>query len=75
MRQVGGSLGIAVMGAVIANEVHVGPRSPLFPGQFVGGYHHALYVACGIAAAGALIAVATVRKVRHLEPSEATAAA
>jgi EmrB/QacA subfamily drug resistance transporter len=75
MRQIGGSLGIAVMGAVVASEVHVGQRSPLFAGQFVGGYHHALYVACGIAAVGSLVAVATVRKVRHAEPIEATATA
>jgi EmrB/QacA subfamily drug resistance transporter len=74
-RQVGGSLGIAVMGAVVANEVHVGPHSPLFAGQFVGGYHHALYVACGIALAGSLVAIATVRKVRHPEPIEAAATA
>jgi len=55
--------------------VHVGQRSPLFAGQFVGGYHHALYVACGIALAGAFVAVATVRKVRHPEPIEAAATA
>jgi len=75
MRQVGGSLGIAVMGAVVGSEVHVGARSPAFAGQFVSGYHHALYVACGIAAAGALVAVGTVRKVRHLDPTEAEATA
>jgi EmrB/QacA subfamily drug resistance transporter len=75
MRQVGGSLGIAIMGAVVASEVHVGQHSPLFAGQFVGGYHHALYVACGIAAAGALVAVVTVRKVRQVEPAEAAVAA
>jgi EmrB/QacA subfamily drug resistance transporter len=75
MRQVGGSLGIAIMGAVVANEVHVPARSPLFPAQFVAGYHHALYVACGIAFAGALVAVATVRKVRHPESSEAAVTA
>ncbi len=75
MRQIGGSLGIAIMGAVVASEVHVGQHSPLFAGQFVGGYHHALYVACGIAAAGALVAVVTVRKVRQVEPAEAAVAA
>jgi EmrB/QacA subfamily drug resistance transporter len=67
-RQVGGSLGIALMGAVVASEIHVKNRlSPLFADQFVSGYHHALYLAAGIAAAGALVAVATVRKVAHPE--------
>ncbi len=69
MRQVGGSLGIAVMGAVVGSQVHVGPRNPAFADQFVSGYHHGLYVACGIAAAGALVAVATVRKVRQPAPA------
>jgi EmrB/QacA subfamily drug resistance transporter len=73
-RQVGGSLGIAVMGAIVAGQIHVGRRSPAFADQFVSGYHHALYTASGIALAGALVAVATVRKVRHAEPAEAEAA-
>jgi EmrB/QacA subfamily drug resistance transporter len=74
-RQVGGSLGIAVMGAVVGSRVHVPQRSPAWAGQFVSGYHLGLYVAAAIAFAGALVAVATVRKVRHLEPSEAAVAA
>jgi EmrB/QacA subfamily drug resistance transporter len=68
-RQVGGSLGIAIMGAVVASQVHVPPLSPAFADQFVTGYHHALYTAAGIAFAGALIAVATVRKVVYREPA------
>jgi EmrB/QacA subfamily drug resistance transporter len=68
MRQVGGSLGIAVMGAVVASRVSVPRRDPAFPQQFVTGYHHALYVAAGIALAGAVVAVATVRRIRHHEP-------
>ncbi|HEY2935178.1 MAG TPA: MFS transporter, partial [Gaiellaceae bacterium] len=67
-RQVGGSLGIAVMGAIVAGQVHVLPRSPLFPDQFVTGYHQALYAAAGIALAGAVVGVATVRKVQHDVP-------
>jgi EmrB/QacA subfamily drug resistance transporter len=64
-RQVGGSLGIAVMGAIVAGQIHVARRSPEFVDQFVSGYHRALYVAAAIALAGALIAVATVRKLVH----------
>jgi EmrB/QacA subfamily drug resistance transporter len=73
-RQVGGSLGIALMGAIVASQIHVGRGSPAFTDQFVSGYHHALYTASGIALVGALVAVATVRKVRHAEPAEAEAA-
>jgi EmrB/QacA subfamily drug resistance transporter len=68
MRQVGGSLGIALMGAIVASSVSVLPGSPEYPDQFVEGYHNALHVAAGIAILGAVVAVATVRKVRHPEP-------
>jgi EmrB/QacA subfamily drug resistance transporter len=67
MRQVGGSLGIAVMGAVVGSRLHVGQTSPRFAHQFVDGYHHALYTGAGIALAGALVAAATVRKIVHRE--------
>ena len=53
-RQVGGSLGIAVMGAILA----AGTNSALASGDievdaFMNGLHHALYVASAIALAGA----------------------
>jgi EmrB/QacA subfamily drug resistance transporter len=68
-RQVGGSLGIAIIGAVVAGQLHVGPRSAAFAEEFVRGYHRGLYVAAGIAFFGAIVATATVRKVRHPEPA------
>jgi EmrB/QacA subfamily drug resistance transporter len=68
MRQVGGSLGIALMGAIVAASVHVPPTSPEAPAQFVDGYHNALHVAAAIAIVGAVVAVLTVRKVAHPEP-------
>jgi EmrB/QacA subfamily drug resistance transporter len=68
-RQVGGSLGIAIMGAIIAGQLSVRPPNPAFADQFISGYHRALYVAAGIAIVGAGIAVALVRKIRHPEPS------
>jgi EmrB/QacA subfamily drug resistance transporter len=76
-RQVGGSLGIAIMGAVVASQIHVAanPRNPVFVEQFLDGYHEALYVAAAIALAGALVAVATVRKVRHADAPRAVEAA
>src|SRR5919201_1153268 len=62
MRQVGGSLGIAVMGAVVATQTHARPGNPE---AFVTGYHHALYVGAAISFVGAFLAVATIRHVRH----------
>jgi EmrB/QacA subfamily drug resistance transporter len=61
-RQVGGSLGIAVMGAILA----AGSSSALADGAtpvdaFVSGLHRALYTAAAIAFAAALIAAVTVR--------------
>jgi EmrB/QacA subfamily drug resistance transporter len=67
MRQVGGSLGIALLGAIVAASVSVPPGNPAYPDQFVEGYHNALHVAAAIAILGAVVAVATVRKVRHPE--------
>jgi len=66
-RQVGGSLGIAIMGTVIAAEVSVSALDPRYPLQFVDGWHRALYVGAAILAAGALVAVATIRKPRQVE--------
>jgi EmrB/QacA subfamily drug resistance transporter len=68
MRQVGGSLGIALMGAIVAASISVKPTNPAYPDQFVEGYHNALHVAAAIAILGAVVAVATVRKVAHPEP-------
>jgi EmrB/QacA subfamily drug resistance transporter len=65
MRQVGGSLGIAIMGALLATTVSVKPFDPRYTVQFVPGYHRALHVGAAILLAGAVIAVVTVRKVRH----------
>jgi EmrB/QacA subfamily drug resistance transporter len=71
MRQVGGSLGIALMGAIVAASVSVPPTSPAYSDQFVEGYHNALHVAAAIALVGAVVAVATVRKYRHPEAQPA----
>jgi EmrB/QacA subfamily drug resistance transporter len=68
MRQVGGSLGIAVMGTVIATSVSVGLRSPGYPSQFVDGYHRALLVGAALLLAGAVLSVLTVRPTRRPEP-------
>jgi EmrB/QacA subfamily drug resistance transporter len=70
MRQVGGSTGIAVMGALFATKLHVGPADPRYPGQFVAGYHLALHVAAAVALTGAIVAVLTVRRLPHPQPRE-----
>ena len=65
MRQVGGSLGIAVMGALVATKVSVSPTSPRWPVEFVSGYHQAVHLGAAICLAGAIVAVLTIRHVRH----------
>jgi predicted MFS family arabinose efflux permease len=67
MRQVGGSLGIAMMGALVATTVSVLPLDPRYATEFVPGYHRALHVGAAILLAGAAIAVVTVRGPRHAE--------
>ena len=56
-RQVGGTMGIAVMGAIIALEAG-GERTPE---AFMRGFESALLVAAGIALVGAVVAVTLVR--------------
>ncbi len=75
-RQVGGSLGIAVMGAIVASGLSSGlaagdPR----PVAFTSGLHSGLEVSALIALVGACIAVLTVRKPVHHEPAPAPALA
>ena len=65
MRQVGGSLGIAVMGAVVATQVHTQTPGPQFAAEFTRGYHDALYVGAGITLGAAVVAVSLVRKIAH----------
>jgi hypothetical protein len=69
-RQVGGSLGIAIMGTVIAAQVSVSALDPRYPAQFIDGWHRALYVGAAILAAGAVVAVVTIRQTREAEPAQ-----
>jgi EmrB/QacA subfamily drug resistance transporter len=68
MRQVGGSLGIAVMGTLVATRVNVGPANPGYAIEFVDGYHRALQVGAAILLSGAAVSMLTVRKTRRPEP-------
>ncbi len=65
MRQVGGSMGIAVMGAIISAYVTVPPGSPKAAEQFLHGFHHAVVVGAGVAFAAAVIGMATIRRQPH----------
>ena len=68
-RQVGGSLGIAVMGAIVAYEVggRTLPNGAPTPDAFVDGFSAALIVAGLIAFAGAAVAALLVRHEVHEE--------
>ena len=62
MRQVGGSLGIAVTGAIVAHvtstSLAAGDTQPV---AFVHGFQRGLEVAAAIALVGAVVAVVTMR--------------
>ena len=67
-RQVGGSLGIALMGAILVSYTHPGSRNPQ---DFVNGLHAALLTSAGIAFAAAIVAVVLVKPSRRGEPRRA----
>jgi EmrB/QacA subfamily drug resistance transporter len=70
MRQVGGSLGIAIMGAIVAASAAPGGRDPE---AFIHGFHHALLTAAALCLAGAVVAALTLGgRTRH-EPERAVA--
>jgi EmrB/QacA subfamily drug resistance transporter len=73
-RQVGGALGIAVMGAIVASYVDLGNGRP-DPSSFIDGFQVALRVSVGFALLGAVVAVATIRKHRHMDAGELAEAA
>ncbi len=57
-RQVGGSLGIAVMGAIVAAS-----------SDYLTGFHDALRVGALLCLAGAAVAVLAIRKIEHARPA------
>ncbi len=71
MRQVGGSVGIAVMGAIVATRYS--PSHPS-PHEFVSGFQLGTRVAAGIALAGVFVAAFGIRKVRALPAHQRAAA-
>jgi EmrB/QacA subfamily drug resistance transporter len=73
MRQVGGSLGIALMGAIVLSATGSSARPN--PEDYLSGFHHALLTATFIALLGALIGGLTLKKVHHPEPAGVQASA
>jgi EmrB/QacA subfamily drug resistance transporter len=61
-RQVGGSLGIAVMGSIVAGAA-----------TYLGGFHDALRVGSFLCLVGAVVAAAAIRKIEHPHPEHAPA--
>src|SRR3954454_10201558 len=73
-RQVGGSLGIAVMGAIVASGISTAVANGAPPPiAYLHGFHDALRVAAGLCLAGAVVAVLAIRKVEHREHARETA--
>ncbi len=60
-RQVGGALGIALIGAIVSSYIHHAARTPAGAQDYVNGLHVALAVSAAISFAAALVAVLTVR--------------
>jgi EmrB/QacA subfamily drug resistance transporter len=73
-RQLGGALGIAVMGAIVASYVDLGQGRP-DPAAFIDGFQAALLVSAGFAAVGAVVSAATVRSHRQMDAAELAEAA
>jgi EmrB/QacA subfamily drug resistance transporter len=67
-RQVGGALGIAVMGAIVASYVDLDGGRP-DPSSFIDGFQTALRVSAAFALLGALVAWATIRSTATWTPA------
>jgi EmrB/QacA subfamily drug resistance transporter len=74
-RQVGGSLGIAMMGAIMAAKAGTMDTAALDPEKFVSGLSLAMYVMSVIALTAAVVAATTIRQVRHLDQAALAEAA
>jgi len=66
-RQVGGSLGIALMGAILASYITPGAGRAQSAQEFVAGLHAALFTSAVITFCAAVVAVTTVHTSRRAE--------
>jgi len=70
-RQVGGALGIALMGAIVAHQAQEAASAGAAPvDAFLDGLHVGLLVSAGITVAGAVVAALTIRN--HAKPALGT---
>lgn len=75
-RQLGGGLGVAVMGAIIASNVgKLSPRDPGFGPKFVNGFEDVLLLVGVVSLASAAIALTMVRKHVQLDEYASTGVA
>jgi EmrB/QacA subfamily drug resistance transporter len=72
-RQLGGGLGVALSGAIIAAQLdELGPRDPGYSESFVDGLQDLLVFSGCVSIAGGLIAAVMIRGLRELEALEAS---
>ncbi len=74
-RQLGGALGIAVMGAIVASYIDLDAAGRPDPAAFIDGFQRALEVSAGFALLGAVVSAGAIRKHRHLDAGELAEAA
>ncbi|HET9213763.1 MAG TPA: MFS transporter [Gaiellaceae bacterium] len=74
-RQLGGALGIAVMGAIVASYIDLDAAGRPDPAAFIAGFQRALEVSAGFALLGAVVSAGAIRKHRHLDAGELAEAA
>ena len=60
-RQMGGALGIAIMGAILAAYLHAPATTALGKQQYVDGLHAALLLSAAVTFAGAAVAIVLIR--------------
>jgi EmrB/QacA subfamily drug resistance transporter len=72
-RQLGGALGIAICGAIMAASLdELTPRGPAFVDAFVDGLHDVLVFSGLVSIAGGLVAAATIRRSSEIAAAERT---
>ena len=69
-RQLGGALGIAVMGAIVAAYIDFDGAGRPEPEAFIDGFRTALEVSAVFALLGAVVAATTIRRHRHMDAGE-----
>jgi EmrB/QacA subfamily drug resistance transporter len=74
-RQIGGALGIAILGAIVASYATESPQSAVGKQNYVDGLHAALLVSAGITFAAAIVAIVLVRVSPSVEKAHIEAVA